>query len=119
MDSNGFTASTMFYRETLTEYLTPVDGGAYRISANEDPSEAVIDVYSQGHMTLAQHVGAGLAFTVSPENQWRASDRTTVAVRLGDVLDQGGLIYPVESVITDEVWYFTLPDGGVEVNEPE
>ena len=53
MDSNGFTASTMFYRETLTEYLTPVDGGAYRISANEDPSEAVIDVYSHGHMTLA------------------------------------------------------------------
>ncbi len=54
MDSNGFTANTMFYRETLTEYLTPVDGGAYRISANEDPSEAVIDVYSQGHMTLAR-----------------------------------------------------------------
>ena len=36
-----------------------------------------------------------------------------VAVRLGDVLAQGGLIYPVESVITEKVWYCTLPAGSI------
>ncbi len=39
----------------------------------------------------------------------------TVAVRLGDVLDQGGMPYPVESVITEPVWYVTLPAGQVRV----
>jgi hypothetical protein len=38
-----------------------------------------------------------------------------VAVRLRDVLDQGGLLYPVESVITEPVWYLTLPTGRVRV----
>ena len=120
MDANGFTGESVLYRATLPEFLTPLDdAGAYSISANDDPSEAVVDVYAQGHIVLAQQVGPGLAFATSLDNQWRGSDRKTVVVRLQEVLDQGGLIYPVESVITESVWYFTLPAGSVEVKEVE
>jgi hypothetical protein len=120
MDANGFTGASLFYRATLPEFLTPLDdAGAYSISANDDPSESVVDLYAQGHIVLAQQVGPGLAFAQCLDNQWRGSDRKTVVVRVRDVLDQGGLIYPVESVITESVWYFTLPARSVEVKEVE
>jgi hypothetical protein len=44
-------------------------------------------------------------------------DSVEVEVRLGDILDQGGLLYPVESVTVEKAWYCTLPTGGVEVRE--
>jgi hypothetical protein len=43
--------------------------------------------------------------------------RQTVSVRLGDVLVQGGRVYPVASSVTDRVWYVTLPAGGIDVRE--
>ncbi len=120
MDANGFTGESVLYRATLPEFLTPLDdAGANSISAKDDPSEAVVDVYAQGHIVLAQQVGPGLAFTESSDHEWRASERKSVVVRVQDVLDQGGLIYPVESVITDRVWYFTLPSGSIEVRQVE
>ena len=66
---------------------------------------------------LAQQIGPGLAFSESADHEWLDSGRTAVEVRLQDVLSQGGLIYPVESIVTDRVWYLTLPDGGVRVRE--
>ncbi len=72
-------------------------------------------MYEGGHVALAAHVGPGLAFSEQRDNQWRDEGRVAVAVRLGDVLDQGGLPYPVESVITEPVWYVTLPAGRVRV----
>ncbi len=120
MNANGFTGESVLYRATLPEFLTPLDdAGACSLSANDDPSEAVVDVYAQGHIVLAQQVGPGLTFAESLDNQWRGSDRKTVMVRVQDVLDQGGLIYPVESVITESVYYFTLPAGSVEVRQVE
>jgi hypothetical protein len=38
-----------------------------------------------------------------------------VEVRLDDVLRQGGLVYPVESVTVERSWYCTLPAGHIEV----
>ena len=35
------------------------------------------------------------------------------------MLEQGGLIYPVESVITDRAWYCTFPEGSVQVRAAE
>jgi len=116
--SNGFTPETRFYRYTLPQFLTPADGaGRFRISANPEPSEAVADVYGQGHMILAEQVSPGLAFGESAESEWRADDRVCVEVVLKDVLDQGGLVYSVESVITDRIWYLTLPSGSVTVRK--
>ena len=112
----GLSPESRFYRHTRPEHLEPLDEpGTYRISANPDPSEAVVDVYAGGHTTLAVHMGPGLAFAEAPENEWRESGRACVELRLRDVLDQGGRVYPVESVVTERVWYFTLPEGGVRV----
>ena len=88
-----------------------------RLSANDDPSEAITDVYEGGHGKLAANVGPGLAFVQSKGEDWHSPDRKLVEVRLQDVLDQGGRIYPVASVITEPVFYLTLPEGSVEVRE--
>jgi hypothetical protein len=116
MQSAGLTGETLLYRQSLPEFLQPTEEeGVYTITANSDPSEALVDVYDQGHIILAVHIGPGLSFVESPSNEWEDADRTGVAVRLQDVLDQGGLIYPVESAITEGVWYLSLPEGGVRV----
>ena len=113
---NGLDPDSILYRETLTDFLEKTPrAGVFLLTANEDPSEAVVDVYGGGHVSLAAQIGAGLAFAESRDNQWQSDERVTVAVRLGDVLDQGGLIYPVESVITEKVWYLTLPESKIVV----
>ena len=116
LEAHGLERTSVLYRETLGEFLSHDDGsGEWSISANPDASEAVVDVYEGGHIALAAQMGPGLAFTERRENQWRDEGRITVALRLGDMLDQGGLLYPVESVITEPVWYVTLPAGRVRV----
>jgi len=118
MKSNGFSGESRFYRYTLPEFLTKDEGaGVYRLSADPDPAEAVVDVYSQGHVSLAEHMGPGLAFAESADNAWRSAERTCVELRLQDVLDQGGRIYPVESVTTERAWYVTLPQGSIPVSK--
>jgi hypothetical protein len=114
LEAHGFDRETVLYRETLEEFLHLDEStGEWSISANPDPSEAVIDIYGGGYGVLAQHMGPGLAFALQPGSQWQEEGRITVAVRLADVLDQGGLLYPVESVITEPVWYVTLPAGQI------
>lgn len=118
--SNGFTGETRLYRQTLSEYLTVTDEpGVYRVSANPDPSEAVVDIYAEDNVSLAVHMGPGLAFAASQDNEWAAPERVGIEVRLQDVLDQGGLLYPVESVITSRVWYLTFPEGSVRVRKAD
>jgi hypothetical protein len=117
LEAHGLQRATVLYRETLEEFLSYDDAsGEWSISANPDPSEAVIDVYAGGHVALAAQIGPGLAFTTRRGSEWASDHRVTVALELGDALDQGGLVYPVESVITDTVWYVTLPDGRVRVS---
>lgn len=118
MESNGFTGESCFYRYTLPEFLESLDEpGMLQISANPDPSESVINVYKDDHIWLAAQIGAGLAFAETAENEWKAAGRIGIEVRLQDLLDQGGLIYPVQSIITERVWYFTLPSGSVRVRK--
>lgn len=119
MESGGLTGETRLYRYTRREFLEPLEAaGTYRISANPEPSEAVVDVYGGGYISVAALVGPGLAFAESGDD-WKKPGLARVEVVLQDVLDQGGLIYPVESVITDRVWFLTLPEGGVRVRERE
>ena len=48
MRSNKLTAETRLYRCSLPEFVKPTsEPGVVEISANEDPSEAVTDVYGQ------------------------------------------------------------------------
>ncbi len=114
---NGLSSDSVLYRSTLPEHLEKKDeDGSLWISANPDPSEAVVNVYETGHLSQAADMGPGLAFAEQEDNEWIESGRESVSLRLGDVLDQGGLIYPVESVIIEKVWYLTLPQGRVHVN---
>lgn len=132
---HGLTPDTPLYREAERDALTPTgEAGAYRIRANTTPRESVIDVYGQGYLVQAEQVGPGLAFAQTDLPNWQetvemralqargeggksAENCVDVQVRLGDVLRQGGLIYPVESVAVERVWYCTLPSGSAEVRE--
>jgi hypothetical protein len=112
---HGLRRDTQLYRCTLPEFLQTRDDGSSWLTANDDPSEAVVNVYEGGHTETACQIGAGLAFAELAANQWREAGRVLVEVTLADVLDQGGRVYPVESVITERAWYVTLPSGGVSV----
>lgn len=133
---HGLTADTTLYREAERDALTPTDrAGVYRIPANARPSESVIDVYGQGYLVQAEQIGPGLAFAQTDLPNWQEtvemrvlkslgdavtkapSNGVNVQVKLGDILREGGLIYPVESVAVERVWYCTLPSQSVEVRE--
>jgi hypothetical protein len=127
---------TRLYREAMRESLTPTgEPGVYRLSANASPSESVVDVYGNGYVMQAETVGPGLAFAESAAPNWQetmemramragraklgvpSADKVEVEIRLEDILRQGGLIYPVESVSVERVWYCTLPTESVDVRE--
>ena len=81
-----------------------------------------------------REVGPGLAFAESDQPNWqetmemrvlkatrtskaRTADHVEVEIRLADILRQGGLVYPVESVTVERAWYCTLPEGSIEVKQ--
>ncbi len=136
LEEHGLTADTPLYREAERDALTPTaEAGVFRIPANARPSESVIDVYGQGYLVQAEEIGPGLAFAESESPNWQetvemrvlqsrgggsnkpSANGVEVTLRLGDILRQGGLIYPVESVTVERVWYCTLPSGSAEVRE--
>lgn len=133
---NGLKPDTLLYREVQMSTLVPTPtAGLFHLAANAAPIESVIDIYGQGYTMQAEQAGPGLAFAQSDRPDWQetmelrmlkagantrehlTAGRMEVAVRLGDVLAQGGLVYPVESVTVEKVWYCTLPEGKVEVRE--
>ena len=128
---HGLATDQRLYREAVLASLTPTETpGVFRLAANATPSESVVDVYGQGYLVQAEDVGPGLAFAETATPAWQETvemralkagsglppaDEIEVEVRLQDVLEQGGLVYPVESVTVERVWYCTLPDGSVPV----
>jgi hypothetical protein len=136
LEEHNLVGEKRLYREAMRQALTATaTPGVYRLAANPSASESVIDVYGPGYVVQADRVGPGLAFAESPSRNWQetmelralraedaslraaAEDRVEVAVRLQDLLQQGGLVYPVESVTVERGRYFTLPQGSVEVRE--
>ena len=116
LETHGLTPATRLFRTTLPEFLgDEANADSRTLSANPTPSEAVVDVYGNGHITLAEHIGPGLAFVESADNEWCTEGRVLVEINIADVIDQGGKIYPVESVSTDRAWYATLPNGSIRV----
>lgn len=136
LEEHSLAGETRLYREaeraSLMATSTP---GVYRLAANASPSESVIDVYGPGYVVQAEQMGPGLAFAESASPNWQETmelralrsrrgtagsadlDRVDVEVRLADLLQQGGSMYPVESVAVERAWYFTLPAGSIEVRE--
>ena len=136
LEEHGLDGDSRLYREAMRESLlaTPTSG-VYRLASNTNPGESVVDVYGGGYVVQAEQVGPGLAFAESTSPNWQetmelralrsgnaqlrasAEDRVEVEVRIEDLLRQGGLMYPVESVTVERAWYFTLPEGSVEVRQ--
>jgi hypothetical protein len=114
LETSGLTLESRLFRATLREYLSEDSAGNTVISADPAAGEALDDIYNDDHGTVAEDVGAGLAFAESADS-WADDDRVVVEVRLGDALDQGARVYPVTSVITETVWFLTLPAGHVRV----
>jgi hypothetical protein len=131
---HGLTGKSRLFRVAERDSLVPTGvSGRYRLPANPDPAESVIDIYGPGYLVQAGEVGAGLAFADTPSNNWQESvvlrairniedipkgpgeSQVEVEVQLDEILRQGGLMYPVESVEVARAWYFTLPSGSVEV----
>ena len=133
LDEHRLFAETPLYREAMRDSLIPTDTqGVYRLNANPAPAESVVDVYGQGYVVQAEQVGPGLAFAESDQPNWqetmemrvlkstrtskaKMADHVEVEIRLADILRQGGLVYPVESVTVERAWYCTLPEGSIEV----
>ncbi|AMW06115.1 hypothetical protein [Gemmatimonas phototrophica] len=131
--TNGLTSETRLYREALFSALHPTETpGLFRLAANASPAESVIDVYGAGHLVQAESTGAGLAFAESARPNWQETmelrtlrldtshgalpdPHVEVEVQLGDLLAQGALVYPVESVTVEKAWYCTMPAGDVLV----
>ena len=135
LEEHRLSGDTRLYREveraSLGSTATP---GVYRLAANAHPRETLVDVYGPGYPVQAEEVGAGLAFAESASPGWQetkelralqagssraAADQNhvEVEVRLADLLEQGGAMYPVQSVAVERAWYFTLPSGSIEVRE--
>lgn len=135
LEDNHLSDDSLLYREAeRSALLATTTPGVYRLKANPRPGESVLDAYGQGYVVQAEQLGPGLAFVQSAAPNWQetmelralragkttaaaSGDRVEVEVRLGDVLGQGGLMYPVESVTVERAWYFTLPQGSIEVRE--
>lgn len=131
LEEHGLSESTRLYREALFSTLAPTNlEGVFRHAANPEPRESVIDVYAEGHIVQAERMGPGLAFAESASPNWQETmelhtlrqtpgepldPHVEVGVTIGELLAQGGRMYPVESVVVERAWYFTLPSGGVEV----
>jgi hypothetical protein len=130
LQENGLTPESKLYREVERTALTPGSSkGLYRLAANPSPGESVVDIYGPGYVVQAEQVGPGLAFADAPSINWQETvelrairgmqnqETMEVEIRLGDLLAQGGRMYPVESVTVERAWYFTLPGGSIEVQE--
>ncbi len=131
---HALTPDTRLFREARFSALERTDvAGVFRLAANTAPVESVLDVYGQGYVVQAESVGPGLALAASERPGWQETVQlramrvehtpgggapdpvVEVAVRLGDVLEQGGLVYPVESVTVERAFYCTLPAGSIAV----
>lgn len=136
LEENRLVAETTLFREAMRDALQPTaTPGVFRLQANPSPSESIVDIYGQGYVVQAEQVGAGLAFAESDQPNWQdtmemralkatrtsrarlAENHVEVETTLGDILRQGGLVYPVESVTVERAWYCTLPSGSIEVRE--
>jgi hypothetical protein len=114
LQANEFSVESRLYRFTLPEFLTPAnEDGACHISANPKPEESVRDIYNAGLTIFSKDLPPGLTFARTRDNQWQAEDRVAVELRLGDILEGGGRLYPVE--FFEDAFYLTFPGGSAPV----
>ena len=115
MKENKLTEDSILFRYTYPEFLEHVEGNRYKLSANENATEMVEDLYGSGHLKMAKYIGKGLTFLSQKESEFDLPEKKCVQVRLKEILKQGGLIYPDRSSFVSGSFFITLPNGSVEV----
>lgn len=115
MKENQLTENTILYRYTYPEFLALVEGNRYKLSANENATEMIEDIYGSGHLKMAKYVGKGLTFLLQQESEFDLPGKKCVRLRLKEVLSQGGMIYPDRSSFVSGSFFLTIPLGFVEV----
>ncbi len=115
METEGLDADTVLYRHTNPHHLKTDEKGETFIEANPNSQEIVIDHYGQGHSMPASEFGPGLAFALARESRFKSQSRKCVSVKLGDILDQGGVIYKDQSSGEPNSWFLTMPNGRVRI----
>ena len=113
MKENNLTKETKLYRYTDPDFLSHLEGNRYSMSANDEATEMVEDIYGTGHLKMAKYFGKGLTFMMQPESEYDLPGKKCVCLVLEDVLSQGGLIYPDRSSYVSGSFFLTLPEGSV------
>ena len=119
LEENKLSHETKLYRFTSERFLNKNDDGTESLVANNVPIEMLVDNYNgQGHVFIARDIGKGLSFLTEPLDEYVREDRVCVSVSVGDLLDQGGLIYKVTSLPAYiSAFFFTMPTGVVPVKK--
>ncbi len=114
---NHLAPETVLYRYTSEEYLEKDSIGELVLRAKEEPIDMVVDRYHGSyHVYIAREIGHGLSFMKKCEAEYENPNRICVSVTVGDIIDQGGLIYTVSSLPAHIIaFFFTLPEGKVKV----
>ncbi len=114
---NHLTAESVLYRYTSEEYIEKDDNGEYVLRAKKHPIDMVVDRYHGSyHVYIAYEIGPGLSFMKKREKEYENPNRKCVIVTVGDIIEQGGLIYTVSSLPAYiKAFFFTLPEGEINV----
>jgi len=117
MSEDNLTPDSEFYRYTKKSHINQNNDGSLTITANINPQEMVIDLYTgQGHTFAADMIGQGLSFATKEEQDYCTDETVSVKLKLKDILEQGGFIYRVISVPKYvNAYFFTIPSGKVNV----
>lgn len=112
----GLDTNSKLYRYTSENYIINT-GEANYLKAKDECLDLVEDHYEDiGHTFISKEFGQGLSFLLEPEGEYERSDRKLVSIQLGDVLNQGGLIYRISSLPEYLEGYFvTLPNGNIKI----
>jgi hypothetical protein len=113
--SQGFTPETILYRYSFPEYIAELEDGSKIINANPSATEMIEDIYNSGHIFKASELGMGLSFTTEIEKSFKTDEHVLISVRICDIIDQEGMIYPDKSTYTLNAFYLTMPEGFVKV----
>jgi hypothetical protein len=115
MISEGLTPETKLYRYTNAHHVIKNDSEETMVKANTEAQEMVVDHYTSGHITKAKEVGAGLAFCISRENEYKEEGKLCIEISLKTIIDQGGKAYKDKSSFEYDSWFLTMPEGDAVV----
>jgi hypothetical protein len=117
MKSEGLSRDTMFYRYTTEKHLEEFEEGKYKLFANDEATEIIEDYYKTGQLIMAKYIASGLAFTTEKDTDYKSDLKMCVEMRLSEILDQGGLVYPDPGSFETSSYFLSIPNGFVLVRK--